>query len=400
MSARSDAGLTGLPGNGPLMKQFELDPSPQIDEAALALAVLRERTEVLAIKQRTLNLTSPVIGGFLVYLMYDFVPSVTLLSWWLLISVFDGASWLYCGIYLKKNISLENRDRWKNGQLLLLILCALIWGSSVVVFHTNALQGQLYNYVILVGVSSVCTIALMTAVNHSLFSLLPAWVFFLWLGDVAHFNLAIGIVLMAVVFHLFRRSANGYFTDAIEQKHRARALKKNLLDSFEKIKEMAIHDEMTGLYNRNFGMVRLQQEANRNNRHAENLSIVLIDIDHFKNINDTYGHNVGDTVLVAFVKRIQPLLRGEDTLFRYGGEEFLVILPNASLQVANLTAQRLRKAIESSALVEQPEAINVTASFGVSEFIGDESVEFRIGRADAALYDAKHAGRNNVQSMI
>ena len=159
--------------------------------------------------------------------------------------------------------------------------------------------------------------------------------------------------------------------------------------------DSAIRDGLTGLYNRRALEELAPKEVARSRRHSDPLSIVLIDIDCFKKINDTYSHQVGDSVLRKTAKLIIDATRKEDVSFRYGGEEFLAILPATSLNHAAIVASKLRKRIEQANLL--PSNVDrCTSSFGVAEFHSHDSWEKLVERADKALYMAKHNGRNTV----
>lgn len=163
----------------------------------------------------------------------------------------------------------------------------------------------------------------------------------------------------------------------------------NLLNvKHQRLEKELVRDPLTGVMNR-AGIVNLfNSSANR----PLNLSIMFIDLDHFKKVNDTYGHNVGDQVLIQFAKSIEENTREHDVLARWGGEEFILACPNTELSHAVQLAEKLRANIASQ---KWPQNALVTASFGVAEMYNESPTEF-IARADKALYDAKAKGRNCV----
>ena len=163
--------------------------------------------------------------------------------------------------------------------------------------------------------------------------------------------------------------------------------------------EMATRDSLTGLFNRRETLRRIAQEHSRAGRLSRFLSIVMIDIDHFKEINDAHGHAAGDDVLQQLSRKIREVVRDYDIVCRYGGEEFLVATPEADGEIAREVAERLRAAVEGMVItVGDGSAIRFTISAGVAQWKEGESVEQLIARADAALYEAKAAGRNRVVS--
>lgn len=155
---------------------------------------------------------------------------------------------------------------------------------------------------------------------------------------------------------------------------------------------MAITDGLTGLYNHKYMFDKLKTYIQLAKRYKNGLAIIMLDIDNFKNINDTYGHIVGDKIIKQIARELDKNTRETDLVGRYGGEEFLVVLPNLRLQEAVVTANKLCKIIEESKLDE----IEFTASFGVYEYT-DENSEKLVNLADTYLYKAKENGRNRVE---
>jgi len=163
--------------------------------------------------------------------------------------------------------------------------------------------------------------------------------------------------------------------------------------------ELVRTDALTGLYNFRFFNETIALEMERARRGAQPLSMILLDIDHFKKFNDTWGHDVGNHALVHIANLIKIAIRKLDFGCRFGGEEFVILLPNTDLKQAVSVADRLREMIESVALdLDGQGLINITASLGVDEFSSrnSESCETFIRRVDAWLYKAKQLGRNQV----
>ena len=159
---------------------------------------------------------------------------------------------------------------------------------------------------------------------------------------------------------------------------------------------LAAVDELTGLFNRRFLEIYLNKEINRARRHGETFSILFADLDDFKSINDTFGHDVGDEVLVRLAHAIQDLLRTEDFAARYGGEEFLVVLPHTDTTGAQRFAERLSERIDR---MDLPHGLRVTFSGGVGSFpVHGGSVRQLLHNADAALYEAKLNGKAHVRA--
>jgi diguanylate cyclase (GGDEF)-like protein len=159
--------------------------------------------------------------------------------------------------------------------------------------------------------------------------------------------------------------------------------------------EQALTDPLTGLYNRRAIMSTLQTEINRNNRFNHTSSLLIADIDHFKQVNDVYGHMVGDTVLKMITSCVGNNMRRTDSFARWGGEEFLVFAPETSLRKGGIFAEKIRCHVEE---IVYPEGMTITLSIGVAEFRPDEELDLWIQRADKALYKAKLSGRNRVET--
>lgn len=161
-----------------------------------------------------------------------------------------------------------------------------------------------------------------------------------------------------------------------------------------KIERTTYFDKLTGAGNRNKLFETAKNEMQRDDRYKNNLSLILFDIDKFKNVNDTYGHIMGDKVLRKIAASVLSNIRGNDILFRYGGDEFLILLPNTDLTQAKQTAQKINRLLEKEIWesVDEP----ITVSMGVAQYNRDETFEQLIHRADTMLYKAKHKGRNCV----
>ena len=160
--------------------------------------------------------------------------------------------------------------------------------------------------------------------------------------------------------------------------------------------EQAMRDTLTGALNRAAFDTMLTKEIDVAQRHDNSLSLLVLDIDFFKNINDTHGHAMGDNALKALVNRVNDKIRSSDFLFRYGGEEFTIILSNTNTDGAILLAERIREAVEEMVFINNDVTMSFTVSIGVSTLVENELGTSLFERADKALYEAKGAGRNQV----
>jgi len=179
-------------------------------------------------------------------------------------------------------------------------------------------------------------------------------------------------------------------------------LQDNLIAAREKLLYQATHDALTGISNRGVSLDALRRERSRQTRESGSFAIILLDIDHFKYVNDTYGHPAGDAVLTEAAQRIKGCIRPYDTLGRYGGEEFLIVLPTADGPGAVCVAERIREAFESQPFVTEREKIAITVSLGVAASGGRNTfnAEALLQIADEALYRAKQMGRNRVELAV
>jgi diguanylate cyclase len=173
--------------------------------------------------------------------------------------------------------------------------------------------------------------------------------------------------------------------------------RKKLQSSLITIQEMAIHDDLTGFYNRHHMMKLIEAENNRSVRTGSVFSLVMMDIDKFKNINDTFGHQVGDNVLMTFSAIIRSVLRKTDFCGRYGGEEFLIVLTETDIKEAKVFAERIRDSVEDNFFPELGHNSKITVSIGLARHRTNENIDKTISRADEALYKAKNNGRNRVE---
>jgi len=187
-----------------------------------------------------------------------------------------------------------------------------------------------------------------------------------------------------------------------QEKERAEKLACSLKEANEKLKTIAFRDGLTGVYNKSQFFTALEYEFDRGVRYSRPFSLLIIDIDHFKQLNDLYGHRTGDFVLQKVAATLTESLRSTDVVARYGGDEFSVILPETSLGAATQLAERLRMAMEHTPVIVDRNHIVVTISIGVSEYVPGGTANSNtqlFDTADQALYQSKNAGRNQVTAI-
>lgn len=213
----------------------------------------------------------------------------------------------------------------------------------------------------------------------------------LMLEPIIYNGIITGVILLATATEL-----NFDFIEELDIFVSSLSLVLNNSLQHEQIQRLAALDPLTGIYNRRFGIKRLEEEVSRSNRSNLPMGVMLLDIDRFKNINDTYGHIAGDRFLKKMVAIIQPILRNGDVLLRYGGEEFLMILPGANKEDVYKIAERIRYAISECTVVYGEYEIKSTVSIGVDSLPESKIIDYMtlVANADRALYRAKGTGRN------
>jgi diguanylate cyclase (GGDEF)-like protein len=194
----------------------------------------------------------------------------------------------------------------------------------------------------------------------------------------------------------------GELVARIRVQQKIKALQDELRRSNEMLKELSNTDYLTHLYNRRFIMDALENEFQRTRRKGGHLSLIIADIDHFKRVNDIYGHQQGDVALVEVARVTKEKLRRYDIAARYGGEEFIFLLPEAAAEEAHVVAKRLREAVEGMTFVPPMGDMVLTISLGLATYPGKpmDSIDELVRAADAALYLAKERGRNRVEVIV
>jgi len=213
----------------------------------------------------------------------------------------------------------------------------------------------------------------------------------LLIEPIVHKNIFLGVLILV---NSKEFSLNALEKIALFNKTLSLAFRNSITHS--QMQRLAALDPLTGLYNRRFGMVRLEEEFSRSIRSNNPLSVLMFDLDHFKNINDTYGHLVGDKVLMSIAKISLSAIRQGDVLMRYGGEEFICILPGASRNDAMIVAERIRIMVMDSSVKNNDQDIKVTISVGLVTYPNGDitNISQFTKMADDAMYEAKETGRN------
>ncbi|MEH6565452.1 MAG: GGDEF domain-containing protein [Halopseudomonas sp.] len=199
----------------------------------------------------------------------------------------------------------------------------------------------------------------------------------------SHALLALQVFNLSVVFGMFGYLSQ-FYVSSVTRAHKR-------LDS------MATVDSLTGLFNRGHIIALSEKELARHHRHPTDLIFMLMDLDHFKQINDRYGHNAGDQVLSEVSQLLADSIGKQSYVGRWGGEEFIAVMPATDIDQSIASAERIRKGVESLAIDVDGERIKVTISIGITQYRAEELLSNAIARADQALYQSKGAGRNRVE---
>ncbi|MFP4159887.1 MAG: diguanylate cyclase [Desulfobacterales bacterium] len=181
---------------------------------------------------------------------------------------------------------------------------------------------------------------------------------------------------------------------------RERRMERERIEMLDALKKLSITDDLTKLYNSRHFYSQLEAEANRHSRYKHPLSLMLLDIDHFKAYNDKYGHLEGDRILSRLGSIISEGIRTMDSAYRYGGEEFTIILPETDIDEACKVAERLMNEVKARNPAPREDSAPITVSIGVTNYAPGESVTDLVKRADRAMYMSKEKGRNRISSLL
>lgn len=236
-----------------------------------------------------------------------------------------------------------------------------------------------------------------TKTSKAIAAVFVLWCFYIGLNAMTYFTppleplapqalTALRYFNISVVFAMFAYLSSYYYN--------------SIVDAQRHLSMLAMTDPLTGLYNRRHILDVANYEAVQQKRTPSGLALIIADIDYFKRINDTHGHDIGDTVLVAVSKTIRTSIREQDSAARWGGEEFLIVLPNTELDDAIVIAERIRKNVAAVTVPVDQQAITTSVTLGVSSYRIGESVSNAIARADECLYKGKKAGRNCVETAV
>lgn len=326
------------------------------------------------------------------------MPTTHLVGWLVFISAMLLLRLILSRYTIPAQCAPRNVQRLRNLRILIGMLYGIGWGAVLIVLDTGKLD---FLYML-----KIATLAAVLGVTVNAMSVvLPVYLYtaiLLILSIMAHvltaaflqpddrIALIIGLIVYGSLLMIASVNISKLTRFALEQGFAREAAN-------ERLNILARQDALTGGFNRRHLLDELGRQTQLQARYGTPFSIILLDLDHFKQVNDTLGHQVGDQVLIGVTRLFEETLREIDVPGRWGGEEFLCILPNTPIPEALCCAERLRAKLEAAHLVSARPELTVTASFGIGTCQPGESIDALIQRVDALLYQAKAAGRNRVK---
>jgi len=341
-----------------------------------------------------------------------FIASASYLMWMILIvycyypgfiRLSKGWTALAFGVIVLVNILFYTvfrsglNKRFSDPSLTMLQMITAALFAMVAIYFTDEIRGIMLLAYIVTILFGIFRFTLGQYIRFTLFSVATYAVVILLLQvnhpDKINFQIELlQLIIFASVLTWF--SMVGNYLSGLREK--LSVTNYNLKTALNTIQELAIHDDLTQAYNRRHMYEELLREKALADRNGAVFSIALIDLDHFKQVNDTYGHLKGDDVLKHLIHSISREIREIDSISRYGGEEFLVIMGNTDVKGAEEGALRIKKAVENLKFPGFPDSFALTISTGITTYKPVETIEQIIDRADKAMYKAKTAGRNKV----
>lgn len=364
----------------------------ELDEGAIALMAQTERLRVFNERCIVGAVCASAGIALLTWIIWRHAGRDRALTWALSISVVEMAVFL-AGLRCRRALAGDgSTEFWKNVQFVLAGLGGVTWGSAVwFIWKEGNFQPYLATVTVLVGVAGVSMVTMSsyaraTVLFFSGIYLIPLLHISLHVSPETTF-VQVGLAVGLAVQLGYARELGRVVLRDVERYARNVAL-------VERLNELVIRDQLTGAYSRRYAFEQMELLVSTRQRHGTCASAIMFDLDHFKVVNDTYGHPTGDRALHHAVRAVGAQLRDGDLLGRIGGEEFLVLLPMTDMAAALLLAERLRETLAATSIVDGTCSIFLPASFGIAELKPAESHLQWFGRVDSALYRAKEQGRN------
>jgi diguanylate cyclase (GGDEF)-like protein len=349
--------------------------------------------------RRTLT-TTPVGWALVVWMCWGRAPPVQVGLW---LAVF-GVVWAGSLLTLRVIARRGPRDTTDTRTVLLIAgLDGAAWGAVVGLLMGFDRTLDPWLTAVLCGVSAVNAPVYITFVRAYRVQILSLWLSAM-LGSVllagpgqVPMEVRFGLTVFLALITYYMQSIADRVVEGIRLQFANALLARQLREALALVEQDAATDALTGLPNRRALDLLLAQQLERSGSAGPPVSVLLMDVDHFKAINDRHGHSVGDDALRAFARRVRDLLREGEVCARYGGEEFVVVLPETALPLALEVAERVRAGVAATPLLKAP-LLAVTVSIGAAQLRPGQKAGALLEAADQAVYAAKHAGRNQVQA--
>ena len=399
----------------------------RMNPSQLEVQVRDERIRLVARRSFVASLSTPVAAGLLLYLghaehLHNLQP---LYVWFACINLIVVLSLLMILPQALRGEPPADGRRWIRRYLLTKCLLGLGWGISV--WFLLPVATPVFGMMLYIVLSGICAMVVLvhsifwTSVVVFLLSIyLPVLLHALLYPQALELYVAIAGALYAFFLTVYSGVVNRQLVLGVRSALQAQLLTEELLDAnvraelslaalqdehlrlqqaLQTIRSMAHQDELTQLPNRRAALAALNDRLDLWALRQEPSSLIMLDIDHFKRINDSHGHDIGDAVLVALALRLQQYLRPCDLLARFGGEEFIILLPGMRLDDAAQLARRLCEQLAAEPLLQQPVSLPVTASFGITQLRQGDTLHDWLRRADQAMYASKRMGRNQCSAL-
>lgn len=363
-----------------------------LDEVAIARQVENERIHVFNERSMTGARIAFVGVALMVWVLVQVAGWDRALVWGTGMALVEGGI-LLAGVACSRALQRQSgQNFWLRIQMTLAAASGAAWGTAVwFVWVPGEFVPYLATLTILIGVAgvSIVTMSSYASVAVYFFGLIYCLPL---LHEMVHPKaatefLVAGLLVIMPLQIWYARGLGLMLLREVEQYVRNQAM-------VVRLDELVTHDQLTGAYSRRFMLEQLEQHVAMHDRHGTPVSLVMFDLDHFKAINDRYGHSTGDQALREAVRSVTTQLREGDLLGRVGGEEFLVLLPLTTLPEAHALAERLRQTLAATRIRAGSTEFPIPASFGVAQLHGHENYSDWLSRVDAAMYQAKAHGRN------
>ena len=326
-------------------------------------------------------------SGVMLWLAHAGYASVAAMTWWALVAT-GGL------VVMAALVRLDLTATWRDPALTFPQILWAVTSSAVAYVLIGEVKGVIHGLLALTLLFAALNLKAKQIVAVSLYALGTfsfAVLFSIHLGRDSAPEIAYATVLLIMLLGCMLLSLQLY-----QLRVRLRRQRQELVLALAENRELASRDPLTGVLNRRHMLELMHLEQRRCLRGQRTMLLAQMDIDHFKQINDTHGHGVGDLALMTFTQVVRENIRSSDVLARWGGEEFVLLLSDTHLDGALLTLERVRAAVEAAEVEGGPPGLRMTVSMGLAEHQPGEAVELTLDRADKALYAAKHAGRNRV----